>query len=69
MYTMEYYSAVSLLTYFLPGNYDISRKIDGTGDYNVKQDKPSSERHISCFHSHMNSRPDNNNSNNKNKIT
>jgi hypothetical protein len=33
------------------------RKIDGTGDHHVNQDKPSSERQISHFHSYAECRP------------
>jgi hypothetical protein len=31
--------------------------MNGTGDHYVKQDKPSSERQISHFHSYVESRP------------
>jgi hypothetical protein len=32
------------------------QEMDGAGDHHVKQDKPSSERQISYFHSYVESR-------------
>jgi hypothetical protein len=33
------------------------RKMDGTGDHQVKQNKPDSERQTSCFLSYSKTRP------------
>jgi hypothetical protein len=34
-------------------NYVISREVDGTGDHNVKGNKPDSEWQVPCVFSHM----------------
>jgi hypothetical protein len=38
-------------------NYVVCRKMDGTGDYHVEQDKLSSERKYHVFCSYVESRP------------
>jgi hypothetical protein len=52
MYTMEHYSSIK------ENKIVICRKMDGTGDYHIKQHKPSLEGKIPCFCSHVESKPE-----------